>query len=262
MKKLKILALILILGLVIIFIFKKNSSSNTQEVAVDEAKVIKMGTNAEFVPFEYIVPESKGIVDTYDGIDIAIAKQICDNLGYTLEIVNMSFDALVPALLSGKIDFIGSALSITDERKQAVNFSVPYYESEQCILVLAENEDIHSAEDLNGKLVGVQLGDAADFNITENFPEIKLKRYSQIMDAVLDLRLGKIDAVVCDSGIAEAIVEQTNGELKIITDPEAFGSDEYGFAFNKEDEELMNEFNAELEKMKASGELDEIIESY
>ena len=92
-------------------------------------KILKLGTNATFPPFEYL--EGKDIV----GFDISVGERIAKDKGMQLEVVNMDFDSLIPALSSGAIDFIAAGMSVTEERKKNVSFSVPYFESEQVIIV-------------------------------------------------------------------------------------------------------------------------------
>lgn len=104
----------------IVLVNEKKTSGNT---------ILKLGTNANFPPFEYV--DGTKIV----GFDISMGHQIADDLNMKLEVVDMSFDSLIPALASGSIDFIAAGMSVTEERKQNVNFSIPYYESEQVIII-------------------------------------------------------------------------------------------------------------------------------
>ena len=100
-----------------------------QAVVTESSKVVKLGTNAAFPPFEYV--EGKDIV----GFDITMGQNIAKDLGVKLEVVDMAFDSLIPALASGAIDFIAAGMSVTEERKKNVDFSLPYYQSKQVIIV-------------------------------------------------------------------------------------------------------------------------------
>ena len=132
-----------------------NNSSNNQGAA-DGKKIIVMGTNAEFPPFEY--REGEKVV----GFDVEIAKKIAEKLGAELQIEDMTFDGLIPALEAGKIDFIAAGMSITEERKKNVDFSNGYYKASQVIITLKDNTEINGPEDLENKTIGVQLGTTGD----------------------------------------------------------------------------------------------------
>ncbi len=98
-------------------------------LVLEGSKVVKLGTNAAFPPFEYV--DGKSVV----GFDITMGEKIAKDYGTKLEVVDMAFDSLIPALSSGAIDFIAAGMSVTDERKKNVDFSVPYFESEQVIII-------------------------------------------------------------------------------------------------------------------------------
>lgn len=209
-----------------------------------------MATNAEFPPYEYM--EGFNI----DGIDPAIVRLIGDKLGYEVVIDNMKFDSVVAAVQTGKADIAASGLTITEERKAQVLFSIPYIVAEQLIIV-PEGSPIKTKKDLKGKRVGVQLGTTGDTHMTENYqaPE----RYDNGALAVSALLSGKLDAVVIDNEPAKVYV-QKNPNLIILEEP--LTTEEYAFAFNKNDAELCGKFNAELQKLKDSGELEKIIREY
>ena len=119
-----------------------------------EAKVLKMGTSADYAPFEYI-DTAKGEEPT--GIDIELAKIITEKLGYKLEIQDMDFGGLISSLQNGQVDFVASAMSATDERRKSVDFSDIYYTSKH-IIISKKGSGFKTVEDLNGKKVGAQLG--------------------------------------------------------------------------------------------------------
>ena len=197
-----------------------------------------MGTNAAFPPFEYTT--SQGLVGEFDGIDVAIANKIAENVGKELQIEDMEFDGLVASVSTGKVDMVVAGMTATDERKQSVDFSDPYYVASQVIVVAPDNTDITSAEDLkNDKTVGVVLGYTGD-NIVTN-----------------DL---KLDAVVIDSATGKALAEK-NG-LKIVEDPQAFETEEYAIAVKKGNTELLDKINETLSEMKASGEIEQLAMEY
>ena len=184
---------------------------------VEGKEVIKMGTNAEFPPYEF--KEGDAIV----GIDAEIAAAIADILGKKLVIEDMLFDATIPALVAGKIDFIMAGLTVTEERKQSVNFTDSYATGVQVVIV-KEGSEITSAEDLfapkaDGSLwkVGVQQGTTGDLYTTwdleepeEGEPTAQIERYNKGADAVQALVAGKVDCVVIDNEPAKEFVAVNN----------------------------------------------------
>ena len=213
-----------------------------------------MGTNAAFPPFEYTT--SQGLVGEFDGIDVAIANKIAENVGKELQIEDMEFDGLVASVSTGKVDMVVAGMTATDERKQSVDFSDPYY-------VAPDNTDITSAEDLkNDKTVGVVLGYTGDNIVTNDLQlaEDKVTRANRGIDIVQDVKNGKLDAVVIDSATGKALAEK-NG-LKIVEDPQAFETEEYAIAVKKGNTELLDKINETLSEMKASGEIEQLAMEY
>lgn len=141
------------------------SASPSTSPAVAEEDVIVMGTNAEFPPFEYVTDQ--GLVDKFDGIDVAIAQEIANSLGKTLKIENMEFDSLITALATGKVDFVAAGMTVTPDRTENVDFSDTYYSAKQ-VMIVKEGSDIKSSADLEGKNIGVILGYTGDTTVTED----------------------------------------------------------------------------------------------
>ena len=111
---------------------------------------ITFGTNAEFPPFEYVT--AKGVIGEFDGIDMAIAKQIGEDNGMEAKIENMEFDSLLLALENGQVDAVIAGMTITDEKKDAVDFSKPYYTAKQ-VMIVKEDSDIQKASDMADKKI-------------------------------------------------------------------------------------------------------------
>ena len=220
-----------------------------------------MGTNAAFPPFEYTT--TNGLVGEFDGIDIAIAKRIAEADGKELQISDMEFDGLISAVSTGKIDMAVAGMTVTDERKQNVDFSDTYYVAAQVMVVAADNEDIKSAEDIKeGKKVGVVIGYTGDGIVTDDLKvdPNNISRANRGIDIVQDVKNGKLDAVVIDSATGKALAE-ANG-LKVVEDPEAFETEEYAIAVKKGNKELVEKINKVLAEMKASGEIDALAVKY
>lgn len=222
----------------------------------EEGKIV-MATNAEFEPFEY--KDDDKIV----GIDVDIAQAIADELGVDLEISDIAFESTIPALQAGKADFIAAGMSVTEDRKKNVDFTDPYFNASQAILV-AKDSDIKGKADLEGKTVGVQTGTTGDSYCTDEdgTSEVKVgevKRYEKGMDACSDLMAGRIDAVVIDNFVAEKLASKNPD--KIVKLDEALTEEEYAMALPK-DSELTAKFNEILKELTDSGKLDEIETKY
>lgn len=216
--------------------------------------VLVVGTNAAFPPFEYVGGQSG---DEIKGFDIELAKQIAKDAGKTLKVENMKFDSLIVALNSGKIDFIASGMTITPERQASVNFSEPYYEATQVLLVNKDNDTIHTLDDIKDKHFAVQLGSTAD---------IMSKKYTQNVtafntgfEAIMELKNGKVDLVLFDSEPAANYLAK-NPDLKLIKLD--FPAEFYGFAVSKQQPELLNSINHTLKNLKASGQYQALVSAH
>lgn len=222
-----------------------------------------MGTNAEFPPFEFVADEGEGLVDKFDGIDVAIAKKIADKLGKELVVEDMQFEGLIASAQSGKVDFVAAGMTADDERRQSVDFSDTYYVAKQVMVVAADNTTINSAEDLkNASKVGVVLGYTGDGIVTDDLQlaEEQILRVSRGIDGVQEVKNGKLDAMVIDSATGVALAAE-NG-LRVVEDDEVFAAEEYAIAVKKGNEELLGAINEVLAEMKANGEIDELAQKY
>ncbi|MBR4993084.1 MAG: basic amino acid ABC transporter substrate-binding protein [Lachnospiraceae bacterium] len=216
-----------------------------------KADELVMATNAEFPPYEY----HQG--DKIVGIDVEICQAIADEMGRKLVIEDMGFDSIITSVYTGKADLGVAGLTITEDRLKNINFSTPYAKATQVIIV-SEDSDIKSPDDLVGKTIGVQTGTTGDVYAAD-IEKVKLERYNKGFEAVQALTQGKIDAVIIDNEPAKVYVSQ-NDELKIVD--EAFTEEEYAIAVAKENDELLNEVNSAIAKLKESGKLDEIVNKY
>lgn len=223
----------------------KSSSLTTQE-----GKLI-MATNAEFPPYEFY--EGEDIV----GIDAEIAGAIAKELGLELQIEDMAFDAIITAVTSGKADIGAAGMTVTPDREKNVNFTDTYAQASQVVIV-TEDSDIASPENLTGKRIGVQLGTTGDL-YSGDVEDATVERYNKGFEAVQSLLSGKIDAVVIDEQPAKVFVDQNEG-LKILDDH--FTDEEYAIAVAKDNTELTEKINAALKTLKESGKLDEIVAKY
>ena len=203
-------------------------------------KKLRVGLNAVFAPFEYV---ENGQVT---GFDVEMINEIGKNLGYEVEIIDQSFDGLIPALKAGKIDIIVSGMSSTEERKKSVDFTDDYFVSKETYLRKKGNTAV-TPTTLSGKKIGVQLGTTVVPN-------------ESTVNTILDLKAGKIDAIILEKAVAEEYMKK-NPEMEIFDEkPAKIGM---AMAVNKgKNPELIKQINAELKKMRENGKYDELIKKY
>ena len=248
----KLISVLLVLACV--FALAACSGSGSSESADEggsEGGTLVMATNAEFEPYEYY--EGDEIV----GIDAEFAAAIAEKLGMELKIEDMAFDAIIPAVQSGKADFGAAGMTVTEERKEQVDFSESYYTGVQVIIV-KEDSDIAVRDDLAGKKIGVQQGTTGDIYTTDEFGDEYIERYNKGFEAVQALTQGKIDAVVIDNEPAKAFVADAEG-LKILETE--YERESYALCFAK-DSELTEKVNAAMKELMEDGTLDAIINKY
>ena len=219
---------------------------------VQEGKLV-MCTNAEFPPYEF--HDANDIV----GIDVDICRAIAEKLGLELEVEDIAFDSIIPEVTSGKADLGAAGMTVTEDRKQNVDFSDTYAHATQVIIV-REDSDITGFDSLqDGKIVGVQQGTTGDIYVTGDLGDDKVERYAKGMEAVQALAQTKIDAVVIDGEPAKQYVKEVSG-LKILD--ESYTDEDYAIAVKKGNTELLNAVNAALAELKSEGKLDEIVAKY
>ncbi len=222
----------------------------------DAGNTLTFATNAEFPPFEFV--SANGVIGEYDGIDLAIAKQIAEENGYTPAMENMEFDSLLVALQNGQIDAVIAGMTVTDERKETVDFSTPYYTATQ-VMIVKEDSTIAKATDMADKTIAVVQGYTGEVCVNDfGYPYEAFKKGTE---CILELVNGKCDVVVIDSATAAKYIKDNAG-LKIVEDPSAFESEEYAIAVKKGNTELLNKINASVEKMLADGTISEIAVKY
>ncbi|WP_297208205.1 basic amino acid ABC transporter substrate-binding protein [uncultured Brachyspira sp.] len=220
----------------------------------EEKNKLYVGTNAEFEPFEY--RDGDKIV----GFDVDLITEIAKLIGVEIEFKDMKFDGLLPALESKNIDIIVAGMTATDERRKFVNFSDPYYESQQTILVHKDNRDIYGFDSLQGKNVGVVLGYTGDLAVSE-MSNVNVQRYGATSEAIIALKSKKVDAVVLDSEPAKQYFDKNN-DLKLVISLTDSVKEEYAIAMRKEDTELLAKVNEALQTIKDNGTYDALISKY
>jgi polar amino acid transport system substrate-binding protein len=225
--------------------------------AIKKAGVIKVGTSADYPPFEYI--DSAG---TKIGFDIALMEEIANRLGVKLEWVDLPFDSLIAGVQSGKIDAAISAFSSTPERDKLVDFTAPYFTAEDAFLVAdGFTGKIEKPEDVTNYRVGVQTGTAQDNWLTENLvnpgklPEASLIRYDNVQQAVDDLKSGKVDVLMADAVPAKALAEQ--GGMKLVFSG-VLSSGPMNIVVPDGDAALAGEINKIVQQLQQEGFIDQL----
>ena len=220
------------------------------------ADTLTMCTNASFPPYEFV--EGDQVI----GIDADIAAAICAELGYELEIMDIEFDAIIPAVISGKADFGMAGMTVTEERLQNVAFSLSYATGVQSIIV-KEGSPIATYDDLAAEgakyTVGVQMATTGDIYASDEFGDDRVVRFNNGNEATMALLNGKIDCVIIDNEPAKAYVAANTG-LKILDT--AYAVEDYAACFNKNNTDLVEKFNAALQKLIDNGTVAEIIAKY
>ena len=235
----------------------KDGSAAAETTKSSDSDTLVMATNATFPPYEYVDGED------YKGIDIEIAQAIADAMGKKLEVDDIDFDSIIPAITTGKADMSLAGMTVTDERKQNVDFSDTYATGVQVIIV-PEDSDITGPDDLADKMIGVQQGTTGHIYCSDTpesggFGEDHVTAYPNGASAIQALQTGKVDAVVIDNEPAKAFVAENPG-LKIL-DTE-YVTEDYAIAVKKGNTELLDQINETLAKLKADGTLQSIIDKY
>jgi len=219
-----------------------------------DRNVIILGTEATFEPFQFRDPSGE-----IQGFDIAISRLIAEELGAELRIEDVDFNGLIPMLQTGQIDFIAAGLTITEDRRQNVDFSIPYFQARQVVLVSADNYDVSELQDLNGMRIGVQLGTSGELIAEGDVEGATVLSFNSIFHAVADLNIGRIDAIIVDDQPGSRIVA-TNPNIKLLDVGIPF--EEYAIAVAQGNTELLEVINRVLEDIKESGEFDRLLEIY
>lgn len=224
-----------------------DAQGETLKRIIENGKLVLL-TNAVFPPFEYRTSDGQAV-----GIDIDLGQAIADQIGVELEIVDMEFGSLIPALTTGKGDVVIAGVTISDERKEAVDFSDEYAESQQIIIVPAGETSIASQDDLKGKKVGVQIGTTGDIMVTEMGDDVTVTRYNSPLEAAMDLQNGRIDAVVIDELPARNIVAKNNDLDTVVI---GATDEHYGIAIQKNNEDFLEIVNGVVADVLADGTLE------
>ena len=230
------------------------TTEETAEMTTVEAGVLHMATNAAFPPYEMISDN-----DGFEGIDVEIATEIARKLGLELVVDDMEFGSVITSVQSGKSDIAMAGLTVTEERKQNVDFTTSYATGIQVIIV-PEDSDILTVDDIaNDKMIGVQDGTTGYIYCSDDYGEDHITSYTNGAMAIEALKGGKVDAVVIDNEPARAFVAANDG-LKIL-DTE-YIVENYAIGVSKDNPGLCEAVNNALTELIADGTVQMIVDKY
>lgn len=224
----------------------------TDFTTVEDGK-LHMATNAAFPPYEMVADDG-----SFEGIDVEIAGKIAEKLGLELVVDDMDFGSVITSVQAGKSDIAMAGLTVTDERKQNVDFTDSYATGVQVVIV-PEDSDIKTIDDLQGKLIGCQESTTGYAYCSDDYGEDMVTAFPSGANAVQALLTGKIDAVVIDKQPAEAYVAQNEG-LKIL-DTE-YVTEDYAIGVSKDNAALRDAVNNALKELIDDGTVQSILDKY
>ena len=230
-----------------------SESADAAELTTVTAGKLTMSTNAAFPPYEMTADDG-----SFEGIDIEVAAAIADKLGLELQVDDMDFDAALLAAQNGKSDMVMAGVTVTDERQKVMDFSDTYAEGIQSVIV-PEDSDIASVDDLAGKTIGTQRGTTGYIYCTDDFGEDSVVAYDNGLTAVQALNNGQVDAVVIDNAPAKEFVAANTG-LKILDT--AYAQEDYAIGVAKGNTALLDAINGALKELQADGTLQSIVDKY
>ncbi len=215
-------------------------------------KVLKVGSSIDFAPFEF---QDEGQKD-YQGFDMDLIRAIGKELGYEVEVSNIPFDGLIPAMQNKTMDVAISGMTINDERKQNVLFSDPYYQAGLTMVVRDDEQAIQKFTDLKGHKVAVQIGTTSAEEV-KKLEGVEVHEFNTPADCFTELKARGVDAVVNDRPVNDYYI-QKSGATGVKALPERLTAEDYGIAMAKDNTELQQKINEALKKLKDNGEYDKI----
>lgn len=262
-KNLITLALILVLSISICACGKKNTSSNKKDVlaTIKENKKITLATSPDYPPFEFLISENgqSKIV----GFDIELAKEIAKKIGVELEIKQMDFDALIPALKSGQVNMVITGMSPNEERKKSVDFSDIYFEGKNAVLVEEKNaKNFTDEQSLKDKKIGVQKGSTQEVYVKDVLKKTDYKSLISIPDLVMDMKNNNIDAIILNDKVAK-LNEGKYPNIKAVSLKLSNEGDEEKMAVavkKGDNKEFLEQINSVIKELNENKKFDKMIE--
>lgn len=245
MKKALSLLVILVLAAPLVFAAQQDNSLNY----IKEKGTFVLGLDDSFPPMGF--RDKSGEIT---GFDIDLAKEVCQRMGVKLKLQPIDWSAKILDLNSKDIDVIWNGLTITDERKEKVEFSKPYIANRQIIIVKTAS-GIDTKADLAGKTVGLQMGSSADDAVKSDAKTMKslseIVKFEDNVQALMDLEIGRLDAVVVDEILGRYYISKKEGAFAVATD--FFAEEEYGIGFRKGDKKFVAEVDRIMDEMAKDG---------
>lgn len=262
MKKIIVILMVIAMALTSLVGCQGNDGGNGGEgqlgnlEKIQEKGVLTMGTSAGYPPFEFYI-EVDGQPEIV-GFDIEIAKEIAADMGVELEIIDMQFEGLLPALMGNRIDIIIAGMTPTEERQKSVDFSMVYYDPQQSMLVKAGREDeLNTIESFSGKILGVQKASIQEEMAKEVFQESDIKAIARIPNLIMELKTDKIDGLLLSEPVANSYA-RTNEDL-VALDIGLGSEGGAAIAIQKGKEDVLEVINDTLSRLIESGKIDEFI---
>ncbi|MCW1361077.1 transporter substrate-binding domain-containing protein [Campylobacter sp. US33a] len=239
----------ILLILVAVFGFLFTACSNA-----DSNEAIRIGIAPNYKPFDY--KENAKLT----GFDVDLVEEIAKRENVKIEWVEMSFDGLISALKTGKIDMIASAMSLTPERSANMDFTDTYYNTKSLYLKRKADASLNTKEDLIGKSIGVQLGTLQE-PTAKAIQDAKVEANEAIAVAIIALKAGKIDAVIADKDVSKGFLAE-NDDLEGFFE-ENDGSSGFSFAFDKgKNSQILAKFNKGIKDLQNDGTYQKLLEKY
>jgi ABC-type amino acid transport substrate-binding protein len=255
MRKTRLWVLVALVGLLATAMIAAGCGDDDEEgeLGLIQEGQLLVGTDTPFRPFEIGQPPD------ITGYDIDVVNEVADRIGLEVEYQDTSFDTIFRDTAQGKFDMAVAASTITDERERTVDFSDPYYEANQSLVVAEGETDIASQEDLGGATVGAQDGTTGEAYANDETDAAEVRGFPEGPDAVNALSVGQVDAVIIDQPFAEEAVEKQGG---VEIAEEIVTKELYGIPFAEDNDALREEVNGALAEMKDDGTIADLYDEY
>ncbi|HLR54211.1 MAG TPA: transporter substrate-binding domain-containing protein [Pseudogracilibacillus sp.] len=238
---------------------ENNNNAEAEEMEEDagsaDKDVFTVATDNSYAPFEFIDDETGEL----EGFDVELIEALAEEADIEIEIQQLEFDGIVAGVGSGKFDIGIAGMTITDERKENIDFSQPYYEAGLILAVTDDNDDIESIDDVDDKVVATRVGSTSEDYLKDE-TDAEVESFPEIVEAYQVVMQGKVDAVLYDlPNVLYYANKETGGELDTVGD--RLTGEDYGIAFPK-GSEIRDDIDDALTTLKEDGTYDEIYEKW
>jgi ABC-type amino acid transport substrate-binding protein len=223
--------------------------------AVKMRGVLRIGTDATFPPYESVDKDGKLV-----GFEIDLGNELARRMGLKPEFVNTAWDGIFVALNNGKFDVVISSVTITEKRQEAYDFSLPYRDSHQVVVVKKDEKEIKDRPDLKGKTVGVQIGTTSEKEAKNVAGVREVKSYNTFIEPFMELGFGRIEAIIVTTAVANHFIAQYPDKFKITGEP--FFYSKQGVLIRKGEKDLQEAIDKALKGMHDDGWIKKLREKY